>query len=127
MARLEVKLAEAWIEQYGEETVHQTFLARLFVIPFAVLGTLLTYRIASSFLSGCWPLVPALLWAFSPTVLTYGCLATPDVASAFSLLLVCWRYYCWARAPTTDTSLAFGMAMGLALLVKSTWIMLLPL
>jgi hypothetical protein len=67
------------------------------------------------------------LWSFSPTVLAYAHLITPDVATASLGLAAAYSFRKWIRRPRWTGALFAGIALGLAELTKTTWIVLIPL
>jgi 4-amino-4-deoxy-L-arabinose transferase-like glycosyltransferase len=102
-------------------------LARGACIPFSLLGAVAC---------GCWAtrlygsesgVFAMALWCFSPTVLGHGQLITPDVGAAAISVAAFYVFWSWIRKGTWLLAVISGVAMGLALLTKSTLIVLLGL
>jgi 4-amino-4-deoxy-L-arabinose transferase-like glycosyltransferase len=69
----------------------------------------------------------AWLWCFSPLVLGFGGILTPDVPSAATGVLALYMFWRWLRRNTWAEAYLAGVGLGLAELTKSTWIVLPPL
>lgn len=72
-------------------------------------------------------IVTALLWACCPTTLAHGSLVTHDAAAAFGFVITLAAATSWVETPTRRRAIATGVALGLALLMKVTCILLIPL
>ena len=68
-----------------------------------------------------------ILWCFSPTVLGHASTIGPDAHSAACGLFACYLFWHWLKSPSVSQSLFTGLALGLAELTKSTWIVFFPL
>jgi hypothetical protein len=66
------------------------------------------------------------LYAFSPTFLAHGRLVTTDVGAALGAVLVLYFWLEFLKAPTKLAIAKTGIALGLALLMKFTLILLIP-
>ena len=102
-------------------------LARLTMIPFALLGAYYSCRWARELFGG-WAGTAALaLWLFNPNVLTWSSEVLPDLPAA-ALGVTAWYYFWkWFSNRSFEYSLLTGFLFGLALLTKMTWIVLFPL
>ncbi|WP_197137965.1 ArnT family glycosyltransferase [Crateriforma conspicua] len=122
--RSEVFLGRRMMELNGEDSLDFFFAARLAVIPVALLGGLVCFLWSSElFGTGC-GLLAQTLWTFSPNVLAYGSVITPDLASAVALLVCCYIFWRWMRDSSWGNGLALGVSMAVAVLVKSVWLLL---
>ncbi|MAT38064.1 MAG: hypothetical protein CL946_00505 [Ectothiorhodospiraceae bacterium] len=124
-ARPEFKMGNDFIRANGERSIWLFTLARWACIPFSLIGGLSCFfwsrELWGSNLSG---LISLFLWCLEPNILAHGELITPDcAASAFGLAsgYLFWRWLTW---PTWRRSIAAGAVMGLALLSKTSWIIL---
>ncbi|WP_436715701.1 glycosyltransferase family 39 protein [Roseiconus lacunae] len=122
--RIEIQIADRWVEQYGPQTLSQIFVARLTTIAFAITGTLVIAALAREIFGDLASLISSMLWAFSPTILTHGSLATPDIPSTVLLVASILAFVRWFDCPTWASAAHFGGVLGLLLLSKSTWILL---
>ncbi|MFO0014011.1 MAG: glycosyltransferase family 39 protein [Planctomycetota bacterium] len=122
--RAEALLAATYVEQQRERVFTWIALARTAAIPIALYGTHLIWRIGFQLFSGRVAIIAAILWAFSPTVLTFGACITPDVTAAVLGLLATWHFYLWLRIGTLKQAVWLGLTVGLAILSKATWLLL---
>ncbi len=111
----------------GTEALKLFHIARLSMIPWCILGTLLIRHIAAKIYSPTAGTVAAILWVFSPTILTFGATIVPDVPAAVCGLIVIVVYAQWLERPSWSMTLACGAAVGLAFSVKFTWLLMLPI
>ncbi|WP_182867448.1 glycosyltransferase family 39 protein [Rhodopirellula sp. JC639] len=126
-ARTEFVQAQAFSRDNGTESLKLFHIARLSTIPWCVLGTLLIWHIAATLYSPQAGAVAAILWAFSPSILTFGATIVPDVPAAVCGLLVAIVFARWLERPSWSMTFACGAAVGLAFSVKFTWFLLLPI
>jgi dolichyl-phosphate-mannose-protein mannosyltransferase len=101
-------------------------LARLGVLPFFVLATLVVFAWARR-LGGA----PAAVWAVLlfttlPPVLAHAGIATTDMAVAATVPLAAYAVVRWLERPGWTSALALGIAVGLALLSKLSAFLFLP-
>lgn len=103
------------------------FLGRCALIPLSILGAALCYRWARD-LYGFWPGVAALaLWCFCPNMIAHGATVSADAGAAalgVAAGYACWR---WLSTSTRTSAALAGVALGLAELAKSQWIVLFAL
>jgi hypothetical protein len=101
-------------------------LARLGVLPFFLLATLVVYAWAWR-LGGAPAAVSAvLLFTTLPPVLAHAGVATTDMAVTATIALAALCVIRWLEQPTRGRSLALGLAVGLALLSKLSALLFLP-
>jgi 4-amino-4-deoxy-L-arabinose transferase-like glycosyltransferase len=112
--------------QHGERCFEFFSVARMALIPVSMLGTYLIWSIGRRFYGTASGWVAAILWCFSPTALAFGGTIAPDVSTAVFGLLAAYRFYIWLIRGDWSSSLWLGAATGIALLCKSTWIILPP-
>lgn len=122
--RSEGLLGLTYIEQQREKVFSWMSLARTAVIPIALFGTVLIWSIGNRLFTRSTATVASVLWVFSPTVITFGASITPDVTAAVFGLFAAWRFYIWLRLSTLRTAVWLGLATGLAMLSKATWLIL---
>lgn len=127
MDRSEARLASAFVQQFGPNAFYWIFLSRTALIPISLLGTFLIWEIGLRLrnIESAW--IAAILWASSPMVLAFGASIVPDVTAAVLGLLVQWRFYIWLRMGTNWQWIVVGVAVGVAMLSKLTWLILPPL
>jgi dolichyl-phosphate-mannose-protein mannosyltransferase len=101
-------------------------LARLGVLPFFLLATLVVYAWAQR-LGGAPAAVSAvLLFTTLPPVLAQAGIATTDMAVTATIALAALSLIRWLEQPTPGRSLVLGLALGLALLSKLSALLFLP-
>jgi 4-amino-4-deoxy-L-arabinose transferase-like glycosyltransferase len=101
--------------------------ARLFPILLTILTVILIYFLARKLMGDWWALLPATLFALSPTVLGQGHYVTTDVGASFGILLATYYFLNFMEAPTTKRLWLAGIAFGIAQITKFSTPLLLPL
>jgi len=112
------------MDALGPEACWLTTLARWNCIPLSLLGGYFCYRWARELFGHKAALLSLTLWSFCPSVIAYGQLIIPDAAAASLGLTACYAFWRWLREPTWPRVWLAGLALGLAELTKSTWIIL---
>jgi 4-amino-4-deoxy-L-arabinose transferase-like glycosyltransferase len=101
--------------------------ARLAPILLTVLLGLLLFRWARRFACDGTALLTLLLYTLSPTVLAHGRYVTTDVPAALGVALAGFSFIRFLAAPSRNTALVSGLALGTALLFKFSIVLLVPL
>ncbi len=125
--RPEYLLAEDFFDANGSRSIWLCTLARWVCIPFSTLGLIVCFLWGRELYGRSSGLLAAALWCIAPDFIAHGALATADTASAAIGLLAGYFYWRWLRCPTWPRATATGGAFGLALLSKSTWLILVVL
>jgi hypothetical protein len=125
--RPEIWVGQDFFRANGPRAFWLLSLARWACVPLSLLGGYLCFRWARELYGGKAGLVAAGLWAFSPNVLAHAQLITPDAGAAAVGLAAAYLYWRWLRSPRWPRAAAAGAVLGLALLTKFTWLVLLPL
>jgi hypothetical protein len=101
-------------------------LARLGVLPFFLLATLVVFawtrRIAGAAAAVC----AVLLFTTLPPILGQAGIATTDMAVTATIALALYCLTLWLERPTRGLSVALGVALGLAVLSKLSALLFLP-
>ncbi|MEK7465338.1 MAG: glycosyltransferase family 39 protein [Patescibacteria group bacterium] len=100
--------------------------ARLGAIFLTLLTIILIYIWGAELLGRWWALLPAGLFALSPTVLEHGHFVTTDIAATFGLLLSTYLFLRWMLAPSKGKLAAAGIGFGIAQLSKFSLVLLVP-
>jgi len=95
-------------------------------LVFTVVGAISVYMLAREFYGYLAGLLSLSLWCFSPMVIGNAAIITPDVPAAALSILATLMFYRWLRSPSLCRCLLSGMALALALLTKSTCLILIP-
>lgn len=102
-------------------------LARCACIPFSCLGAWVCYAWASDLYGKSSGYAALILWCTSPFVLAFGGALIPDVPSGACGALALYRFWKWTREPSWHEAYFAGLAIGIAELTKSTWLLLHPM
>lgn len=111
----------------GSQAFRYFALARWACIPFSVLGATVCYRWSKELYGAESGRVALMLWCFSPSILAYAQLITPDAGAAAVGVAAHYVYWRWLREPKWSTCFLVGIVLGLTLLTKTTWILLFAL
>lgn len=93
-------------------------------IPFSLIGGIVCFHWASDLYGRRAGLMALLLWCFCPNVIAWGATICPDAAGAAMGLTGGYFFWRWLSRPSWHEATFAGIAMGLALLSKTTWIVL---
>ena len=126
-ARPEFGIGRELIRRHQERSLGWFTVARWFCIPFSLLGAYVCYRWATDLYGVYSGILALVLWCFSPNILAYGQMITPDMGAASIGVAACYLFWRWSHSPTWPDALTAGLVLGLAELTKLTWIILLPL
>lgn len=102
-------------------------LGRLVCLPFSVLGAVCCYHWASEMYASRAGLVSVILWCFSPNIMAWSATICPDAAAASAGVAAAYAFWRWLARPDCCRALLAGVALGLALLTKMTWVVLLAI
>ncbi len=126
-ARSEFPLGNALIRANSESFQQMLIAARCACIPLSCLGAWICYRwsleLWKSHLAG-W--LSLLLWTFDPSLLAAGSLICPDSAAAALGLAAAYTFWRWLKVPTWKSATLAGGVLGIALLAKTLWCLLIP-
>ncbi len=106
-----------------ETIVH---LSRIFPIILTLLTIILIYIWSSELLGRRWAIIPAFLFGLSPTVLAHGHYVTTDVGATLGVFLATFFFVKMLLPPSRKIAVLAGLAMGAALLVKFSNVLLVP-
>jgi len=110
----------------GNDADKVIFWARLGPILLTLLLVLLIYVWARELLGDWWGLLPAYLFALSPTVLAHGHYVTTDVGAALGVVLATYFFIKFLLKPTGSHLIFAGLAFGAAQLTKFSTALLIP-
>ena len=101
--------------------------ARAMILALGVLLCLAVHRWAASLWGREGALLALALCALSPVVLAHARLVTTDLPAALGFVVALWTFARWLQVPSWPRLVLAGLALGAALLVKFTSLLLLPL
>lgn len=125
--RTEVLVGSDFVAVNGEQSLWLFTLARWACIPFSVIGALACYAWAKSLYGQFGGILAVALWCFDPLILGHGELITSDAAATAIGLVASYTFWRWLRAPEWWRCFCAGAGLGLALLSKTSWLLLVPL
>ncbi|WP_013630040.1 ArnT family glycosyltransferase [Rubinisphaera brasiliensis] len=123
-ARAEFDVGRQFSLANSNKIVWYVTLSRWACIPFSLIGAIYTYLLAKAIFGRDSALLAILLWCFSPTILGYGSLLTPDVPTAAAGAASLYYAYRWSERRTWAASYELGLCFGVCLLIKSSFIFL---
>lgn len=100
-------------------------IARWMCIPLSLLGGYVCWRWAGELYGPAAGLLALALWCFCPNVMAWAATICPDAGAAAVGGAAAYLYWRWLDGPTWSRALAAGAVLGLALLTKTTWVILL--
>jgi hypothetical protein len=122
--RPEFPIGREFVSQHAQRAFWYFTVARWACVPFALLGGYICYRWAREVYGPRSGILAATLWCFCPLVLAHGQMITPDAAAAALGTLACYLFWRWLRQPDWTRAYWAGLALGVALLCKTTWLFL---
>ncbi|MGM0488773.1 MAG: glycosyltransferase family 39 protein [Planctomycetota bacterium] len=124
--RSEFLLADDFITANGgENSCHYFFLARAVLIPVSILGAWICFSWARELYGTTSGHLALLLWCFDPNIITWAACINSDLAATVAGIAVVYAHWHWLRNPAWERAFAVGILLGVALLTKLTWIVLL--
>ncbi len=116
-----------FVKANGDRSFLLYSVGRMACIPFSCLGLGVCFLWAKNLYGSQSGVLSAALWCFSPLIVGHGSLMMPDVPAASCGVLSAYLFWCWNRQPAWSCAIQCGIALGLALLTKTTLLILLPL
>lgn len=111
----------------GPRTFWLFTLARWGCLPFAWLGGWVCFRWARELYGDAAGLTALALWCLCPNVLAWGATICPDLPAASTGVWAAYAFWHWLKTPNGRNLTLASIACGVALLTKSTWIILFAL
>lgn len=125
--RPEFMLGMDFIAANGPRSFWYITLARLSCIPLSLLGGIICYLWATRLYGHASGLVAMMLWCTCPNVLALGATITPDLGAASLGVTASYAFWRWLGSAGWRHAVWCGLSLGLAVLVKSSWITLFAL
>jgi len=118
--------ADAFVAANRDRYSQLVFLARLVPILISVLTGWVLAKWTGELFGSAAALLAAAMWTLSPNVIAHASLVTTDIASAGALLVVIRLAWKFAGAPSRATAVRLGLCIGLAQLIKFTFVLAYP-
>lgn len=123
-ARPEFGLGRQLWQRHGKEVYWYLTLARWMSIPWSLLAAYIVYRWGRELYGARAGLFSAVLWCFSPLVLTNAQMITPDTAASALGVFAAYVFWKWLQDSCPSSTVHAGLLLGLAELSKFTWVVL---
>lgn len=123
-SRVEWSAAQEMFERRGIQTITYLRIARLMCFPVVAIGFVVAFNWARELYGQAAAVGTALLWCFYPSLIGYGALISGDAQAASMGLITLYIFRHWIESPTGYRSYLLGMAIGLTVLTKTSWLIL---
>lgn len=124
--RPEFDAGKRFLAAHGKQSFWLVTVARWACIPFTVLGALCLYLWAKEFYGVVAGHAAIILWCFCPNVIAHAQLLTPDIAVTAMCTAYMYLAWKWRDTPSWLSSIALGGVLGIAVLCKTSAILLIP-
>lgn len=122
----EWEIGREFLYSSGNDADKIIFYSRLVPI-FLLLGLIaFAYFWSNELMGKWWALLPACLIAFSPNFLAHGHYVTTDIGACLGILLASYYFIKNIEEPSKKNMIYSGLALGFALLLKFSTILLIP-
>ncbi len=122
--RPEFTLGRLFITANGPKVLLHFTIARWAQIVVLIFGGWVCYQWACDLFGTASGLTAVALWCFDPNILAWGATITPDAGAATFGVAAGYTFWRWLKSPTWTNASIASLALGLAELTKSTWILL---
>jgi len=102
-------------------------IARMALLSIWMVGTYVVWKWAATVAGPAAGLAATILWSHSPEVMGWTATICPDSSAASIGVLCLWWIRQWLIDGRWTTTAIVGVFLGLALLAKTSWLLLLPL
>jgi hypothetical protein len=126
-ARMEHQIGKEFIQANGFRSFWYCTVGRWACLPFSLIGAFVCQRWAKELYGKAAGMIALALWCFCPNILAHAQLITPDVGAAALGVLAGYTFWKWLSRPTWQGAFAAAVAMGMAELSKTTWLILFAL
>lgn len=123
-ARPVFQLGSDFILANGSNSYWIFTVARWACIPFSLLGGYFCYRWATELYGVAGGVFALVFWCFSPNILAHAQCITSDCCASAMGLISGYYFWRWLKSSSWADAGLSGVALGLALLSKMTWIIL---
>jgi len=120
-------LGQEFLYQSGNDAEQLVRWSRTPMIGILVLLGALLYYWIKKLKGNKVALLTLTLFSFSPTFLAHGRLVTNDVAAGFGFVLGIMFWLRWLKKPNWKNVVLAGLAIGIALLIKFSLVLIIPL
>ena len=125
--RFEFILGRQCIQENGRRYLHILRIARWSGIVWSVIGAWTVFRWACDLYGPRAALTATTFWCVCPNILGHGQLLTADIPATSMGLVAAHGFWKWTQQMSGRNAIRSGVALGLCLLTKLTWIILIGL
>lgn len=125
--RGEFKLGGMLMDRDPTAAIRMLRAARCVAMLWPLAGTLLLFWFGRRIFGRGTGWIAAVGWAFNPMVLAHGVLLPPDIPAAVGLMIVALATAAWLHKPGSGSAILLGLAIGVAVLIKTTLLISYPL
>jgi len=125
-ARAEFAVFRDFVRANGISTIQIIALARVMSFLLMLPGLWILYCWLANWQYSPMAVIGVSLWCLSPSMLAFQSLITPDAAATSLGVVVLYRFRRWMEIRNTWNALLVGMAASVAILCKTTWLVILP-
>lgn len=122
-SRPEFTIAYQFLDANGPAVLWYFTLGRRMQILALLVGGWLCFRWSQQLYGPSSGLIALLLWCFDPNILAWGAAITPDAGAAAFGVIAGYCFWTWLKSPSWSSAAIATIALGLAELSKSTWIL----
>lgn len=101
--------------------------SRWALIPFSVCGGVVCFCWARSLFGAAAGLFALLMWSCDPLILAHGALITGDVVATTTGIAASYVFWRWMQNPITKHAATAGAGLGVALISKYVWVIMVPI
>lgn len=123
-ARPEFTMGQDFLSANGDEAGAWLRIARWCCLPLSAIGAVYVLVWSRELFGRRAGLLALALWTFSPNLIGHGALITPDRGAATFGVVAGYYFWKWMRQRTWISAVYAGLALGLPLLTKSSWLVL---
>ncbi len=125
--RPEFELGQRLIKRSPANFMRWLTWSRWCCLPFTILGAVVSFRWCRELYGDYAGFAGLLLWCLSPSVIAYAAIISPDGAAGATGLAAGYTFWKWLRLGGWSNAAWAALALGAALLTKTTWAVLTPL
>jgi 4-amino-4-deoxy-L-arabinose transferase-like glycosyltransferase len=122
--RADDDIARRFLIRNREHYFDAFLLARLTVLALTSFGGLVVYLWSRELFGVSGGLVSLSLWTFCPNILAHGGLATTDMGATVFGLIASYAFWHYLQRPTWRSAAVSGLALGLAMSAKFSFVVL---
>jgi 4-amino-4-deoxy-L-arabinose transferase and related glycosyltransferases of PMT family len=118
--RSEFGIGSNFIKANGEKSFFLYTLGRWACIPFSLLAGYICWRWARELYGNPAGMLALIVWCFSPMVLAFGSLISPDIGCTALGITASYAFWKWLKKSSWEQTFFTGLLLGIAELTKYT-------